>query len=120
MLDSKEKLVMNYLSKICLQKKTYLISTTDIAEYVSKKYIISIQELDDIMISLCKDNYLDFVVSESKKGYYYCISLKNKGLTFLKDQKKERQAIVNMIVRTIFLTLLSFVFGLLLRTIFKG
>lgn len=120
MLDKKEKLVMLYLSSICLDKKTYLVSTSDIAEFVSKKFVISIAELNDIMISLCKDNYLDFVVSDSKKGYYYCVNLKNKGLTFKKDLKKEKQALFGLVLRTLFLTLLSFVLGLLLKIIFKG
>ncbi len=111
---------MLYLSSICLDKKTYLVSTSDIAEFVSKKFVISIAELNDIMISLCKDNYLDFVVSDSKKGYYYCVNLKNKGLTFKKDLKKEKQALFGLVLRTLFLTLLSFVLGLLLKIIFKG
>ena len=120
MLDKKEKLVMLYLTDICLDKKTYLISTSTLAEFVSKKYVISIAELNDIMISLCKDNYLDFVVSDSKKGYYYCVNLKNKGLTFKKDLKKEKKAIFTLLIRTLLLSILSFVLGLLLKMIFKG
>ena len=120
MLDKKEKLVMLYLSSICLDKRTYLISTSSLAEFVSKKYVISLAELNDIMISLCKDNYLDFVVSNSKKGYYYCVNLKNKGLTFKKDLKKEKQAILMLVVRTVALSVVSFVLGLLLKMIFKG
>ena len=120
MLDKKEKLVMSYLTSICLDNRTYLVSTSNLAEFVSKKYVISIAELNDIMISLCKDNYLDFVVSDSKKGYYYCVNLKNKGLTFKKDQKKEKQAILMLGVRTLILSIISFVLGLLLKIIFKG
>lgn len=120
MLDKKEKLVMLYLSNVCTDKKTYLISSASIAEFVSKKYVISISELDDIMISLCKDNYLDFVGSSSKKGYYYCVNLKNKGLTYKKDLKKEKQELFGLFVRTIILSVISFVLGLLLKMIFKG
>ncbi len=120
MLDKKEKLVLLFLTQVCHDKKTYLIPTQDIAQFVSKKYVISLAELDDIMISLCKDNYLDFVVSDSKKGYYYCINLKNKGLTFKKDLIKQRRELVWLITRTLLLTVLSFVLGLLLKVIFKG
>ena len=93
---------------------------SDMAEYVSKKYVISLAELNDIMISLSKDNYLDFVVSDSKKGYYYCVNLKYKGLTFQKDLKKEKQVVFMLIFRTLLLSVLSFVFGLILKIIFKG
>lgn len=120
MLDKKEKLVMLYLLDICVDKKTYLISSSNIAEYVSRKYVISIAELDDIMISLSKDNYLDFVGSSSKKGYYYCVNLKNKGLTYKKDLKKKRQELIGLFIRTIILSVVSFVLGILLKIIFKG
>ena len=120
MLDKKEKLVMLYLLGKCVDKKTYLIPSSSIAEYVSRKYFIAIAELDDIMISLSKDNYLDFVGTSSKKGYYYCINLKNKGLTYKKDLKKQKQELVGLVIRTIILSIVSFVLGLLLKIIFKG
>ena len=120
MLDKKEKLVLLYLSSVCTSSGTYLVSTSKVAEYVSKKYVISLAELNDIMISLSKDNYLDFVVSDSKKGYYYCVNLKYKGLTFKKDLKKEKQVIYMLIFRTLLLSVLSFIFGLILKIIFKG
>ena len=120
MLDKKEKLVMLYLSEVCKTKRAHLILSTDIAQFVSKKYIISLTELDDIMIALEKDNYIDFVVSDGKKGYYYCVTLLNKGLTFKKDLKKEKKALLMLVVRTLALAVLSFVVGLLLKAIFKG
>ena len=56
MLDKKEKLVVLYLIEICPQKRSYLVLAEQIAEFVSKKYLITTSELDDIMISLSKDN----------------------------------------------------------------
>ena len=69
MLDKKEKFVVLYLLEICPNKRPYLILAEQIAEFVSKKYLISTSELDEIMITLAKDNYIDFVVSDSKNGY---------------------------------------------------
>ena len=111
---------MLYLSEVCKTKKTYLILSTDIAEFVSKKYIISLTELDDIMIMLEKDKYIDFVVSDGKKGYYYCVTLLNKGLTYKKDLKKEKKELLLLVARTLVLAVLSFVVGVLLKAIFKG
>ncbi len=120
MLDKKEKFVILYLIEICPQKRPYLVLAEQIAEFVSKKYLITTSELDDIMISLSKDNYIDFVVSESKNGYYYCITLKGKAITLKKDLKKQKKEFVMLIVRTLGLAVLSFVMGILLKTIFKG
>lgn len=119
MLEKKEKMVMLLLSEICTGKKSYLISADKIAEFVSQKYILSIAELDEIMVSLNKDNYIDVVVSDGKRGYFYCISLKNKGKTFKKDLVKQKKELIMLGVRTLCITVLSFVIGLLLKAIFS-
>ena len=119
MLDKKEKLVILYLIEICPNKRSYLIRAEQIAEFVSKKYLISLSELDDIMITLSKDNYIDFVVSESKNGYYYCITLKNKALTLKKDLKKQKREFLLLLFRTLGFAVLSFIVGIILKIIFK-
>ena len=120
MLDKKEKFVVLYLIEICPQKMSYLILAEQIAEFVSKKYLITINELDDIMMSLSKDNYLEFVATDSKKGYYYCITLKGKAFTLKRDLKKQKQERWLAVLRTLGLAVLSFIVGMLLKTIFKG
>jgi len=119
MLDKKEKMVMLFLSEICSGKKSYLISVDQIAEYVSRKYILSIPELDEIMLVLNKENYIDLVFSDGKRGYFYCISLKNKGLTFKKDLIKQKREVIMLLLRTLGITILSFIVGLILKAIFN-
>ena len=75
MPDSKEKLVLKYLCKVCSGKKTYLISPHDIAKATCGKMVLSVNEIDEIMTSLSLQNYIDFVVSDSKNGYFYCVKL---------------------------------------------
>ena len=120
MLDKKEKMVMKYLCKVCPQKQSCLISAQQIAEQMYRKYLFSISELDDIMISLSKDNYIEFVASDSKKGYYYCVKLKNKGQTFLKDLAKQKKELFFVLFKTVCLAGVSFVIGVLLKAIFGG
>lgn len=120
MLDKKEKFVVLYLIEICPQKRSYLILAEQIAEFVSKKFLMTTSELDDIMISLAKDNYIDFVASNSKNGYYYCVTLKSKAQTLKKDLKKQKKEFWLMVLRTLGFGILSFVVGVLLKTIFKG
>ncbi|MBE7082953.1 MAG: hypothetical protein E7378_04730, partial [Clostridiales bacterium] len=117
MLDKKEKFVILYLLEICPQKRPYLIFAEQIAEFVSKKYLISTSELDDIMLSLAKDNYVDFVVSDSKKGYYYCITLKSKALTLKNDLKKQKKEFAMVLLKTFGLAVFSFIVGIILKTI---
>jgi len=117
-LRDKEKSVLLYLSKICLKKRTYLVSPQEIASSMSKKYILSISEIDEIMANLSNEDYLDFVVSESKNEYYYCVTLKKKGQGFEEQIKSQHRTFWLLILRTLFLAIISFVFGLILKAIF--
>ncbi len=120
MPERKERLVLKYLCKVCAGKKTYLISPHDIAKEICNKMVLSINEIDEIMASLSLQNYIDFVVSDSKNGYYYCVKLKKKGQTYLADSKKQKKAMLMLILRSMFLATVSFVFGLILKAIFKS
>lgn len=119
-MTKKEKMVMSYLCNKCQQKRTYLISPQEITQALSRRYVLSIEEIDEIMVSLSNENYIDFVVSESKKGYFYCVNLKKAGQTFNTDTKKNRRTFGLLVLRSMFLATVSFVFGLILRAIFKS
>ena len=108
MASRKEKLVMTYLCKVCSGKKTQLVSPNEIAEALSNKAVLSIAEIDE------------FVVSDSKNGYYYCVNLKKKGISYIADSKKSRKALGLLVLRSIFLATVSFVFGVILKAIFRG
>ena len=119
MPNRNENLVMNYLCKVCSNKKTYLVSPHEIAQATSKKAVLSVAEIDEIMTSLSLDNYIDFVVSDGKNGYYYCVSLKKKGQTFITDAKRQKKTLGLLVLRSMFLATVSFIFGLILKAIFK-
>lgn len=119
-MTKKEKMIMSYLCDRCQQKRTYLVSPLEITQVMSKKYILSIEEIDEIMVNLSNENYIDFVVSDSKKGYYYCINLKKCGQTFNVDNKRNKKTFGLLILRSMFLATVSFVFGIILKAIFKN
>ena len=118
-MTKKEKMVMTYLCGKCQQKRTYLISPEEILKALAKRFVLSVDEIDEIMVELANQNYIEFVVSESKKGYFYCVNLKKNGQTYISDTKKSRQTFGLLVLRSIFLATVSFVFGLILRAIFK-
>lgn len=119
MLDKYEKKVLIYLIENCSKKQVSLIHKEDVIKNMSKNFALSLSTLDDIMLSLSKDNYIDYISSESKKGPAYCITLKNKALTFNKDQKKQKKYAYFLIFRTIGLAILSFLVGIILKVIFS-
>lgn len=119
-MTKKEKMVMSYLCNRCQQKRTYLVSPQEITQALSKKYVLSIEEIDEIMVSLSNANFIDFVVSDSKNGYFYCVNLRKCGQSFNADIKKNRRTFGLLILRSCFLATVSFVFGIILRAIFKS
>lgn len=119
-MTRKEKMVMSYLCNKCQRNKTYLISPQEIAGVLAKKYIVSVEEVDEIMVSLSNDNLIEFVVSDGKNGYFYCVTLKKNGQTFVADTKKNRKAFGLLVLRSCFLATVSFIFGVILRAIFKS
>mgnify|MGYP001624099390 FL=1 len=119
-MTKKEKLVMSYLCERCQKKKTYLISPQEITSALSKKYVLSIDEIDEIMVGLSNSNYIDFVVSDGKKGYMYCVTLKKCGQTYLTDVKNQKKTLGILVLRSIFLATVSFIFGIILKAIFKS
>ncbi len=116
----KERLVMSYLCNKCQQRRTYLISPQEITQALSKKYVLSVEEIDEIMVALSHENYIDFVVSDGKNGYYYCINLKKSGQSYNADTRKNRRTFGLLVLRSIFLATVSFVFGIILKAIFKS
>ena len=118
-MTRKQRMVMAYLCERCQQKRTYLVSPQEITQALSKKYILSIEEIDEIMVELANQNYIEFVVSDSKNGYFYCVNLKKSGQTYNSDTRKSRQMFGLLVLRSMFLATISFVFGIILRAIFK-
>ena len=119
-MTKKEKMVMTYLCNRCQRKKTYLISPQEITQALSKKYFLSVEEIDEIMVKIANENYIDFVVSDGKNGYFYCVNLKKSGQSYLVDTKRNRRTFGMLVLRSMFLATVSFVFGIILRAIFKS
>lgn len=118
MLDRYEKKILLYLIDKCSKKQVSIIYKQEIITQMNKNFSLSLASLDEIMLSLSKDNYIDYIHSESKRGPAYCITLKNKALTYNKDLKKQKKYAYFIILRTIGLAILSFVVGVILKAIF--
>ena len=64
-MTKKERLVMRYLCEICPKKRTYLVSPHDIAIALSKRFVLSTSEIDEIMQELSFENYIDFNIDST-------------------------------------------------------
>lgn len=119
-MTNKEKLTLRFLCGRCQKRKSNLVSPHEISFALSKRYVLSTSEIDEIMVSLSQKNFIDFVVSDSKNGYFYCVNLKKAGQSFLYNEKEKKRDFALLVARSCFLATVSFLFGVLLKTIFKG
>lgn len=117
MLTRREKIVMNLIFKKCTVKNKCLISC---AEMINSLYPneYSEKEISEILNCLVLENYISLIVTEKDEKETYCITLKEKGESFQRDNKNSKKALFKKIITTILFACLSFAVGLVLKAIF--
>lgn len=78
---------IHYVLKEIYKNKKGSVSTVrleDISFRLSKKYLLTVKELEEILSLLKRLNYIDFVAKTTQKGYTYTVKLKTKGEEFLR------------------------------------
>lgn len=119
MLSKKEKILMNYIFGKCEGSEAQLITPEELLNQLKPKYDISQAEVKEMLDNLVLDGYITMILSDKKGKTIYCISLDKKGESYERDRQNEKKNLVNLIVRTILLAVLSTGVGLILRLIFK-
>ena len=119
MLSKKEKLIMQYILKMSVNKDTCLLSPIDIEHAVEPKYTINQIEAQALLEGLVQENYITLVNSDKNGELIYCISILPKGKSFYREQKNIKKSWVGAVVKTVLLAILSFFVGVILKLIFK-
>ncbi len=119
MLTKKERLVMSYIYSKCEDQESVLISPTDIATACMDKYDLTNVEIEQILNGLSLDNYIDVVNSDKKGKLVYCIYLKQKGISYKRDNEQRKKTTFMLVTRTVLLAILSFIVGVILKAIFS-
>ena len=118
MLSRKEKMIIKYILKESGNKDTCLLLPIDIVHAVAPKYSINQIEAQALLDGLVQENYINLVNSDKGGELIYCISVLPKGKSFYKEEDKQKKMIINTIVRTVLLAVLSFVVTAILKAIF--
>ena len=121
MLSKKERRVMQYIYEVSVQKNnSCILSPLDIAHAVQPKYDLKEVEINEIINGLVLDNYISVVYSDKNGKTVYCINLKQKGEAFERELKNKKKTWGMLITRTVLLAVLSFIVGVVLKTIFHA
>ena len=109
---------MKYLLSVCEKKDTCLLSPLDLCHSFEPKYSVNDIELESILDGLSQENYISVVNSDKNGKLVYCITILDKGKSFLREQKNIKINWSVAITRTIILAIISFIVGIILKAIF--
>lgn len=119
MLSRKEKTIMHYILSSSNGKTTCLLSPIDIQHCLEPKYYVNPIEIQALLDGLSQENYISVVNSDKNGELIYCITILPKGRSFNREQKNIKKSWSVAILRTIILAVISFVVGIILKSLFS-
>lgn len=120
-LGKKEKALMNiiYDKASRSQNGQCLVSPLDLLTKIPYGVEFKETELEETLNQLVLDNYFDCNKAKTPSGdIMYCITLKDNGISFLRDKRVSRRKLVLRIITTILIAALSFSLKEILNLIF--
>ncbi len=119
MLSKNENRVMSAVYSLCDGTEGCLVSPLDILSLLPSKNRISPERLDDILTALKCDGYFDLISSERKGEKMYVINLKENGFAYKRTARQKQRDIAFKIFLAFVGAFATFIFGLLLKAVFK-
>ena len=118
MLNKKTKQLMKAVYYKAVEKDgTCLISQNDLLAAMPYTFQFKKSELAATLKSLVSEGYFELITTEKKGEEYYCITLQNAGYDFSYQIAKEKRQIKVKIILTVCGAVLSFIVGLILKSI---
>ena len=117
MLTAKERKVMALIYDKCFGKGGVLISPAEFLEQIPDSKLTS-TSLAKVIKDLAYDGYIDVIETDRKGEFIYCINLLEKGSAFPREIANQRRNLTFRVATTVVLAVLSFVIGLILKSIF--
>lgn len=118
MLTKNEDKIMGAIYAACAGKTSCLLSPDDILSMAGVRGAVSYGALDKILEALEYDDYFELILSDRRGEKVYCISLKEKGLSYRRQKVQQKRNLGYRLAVTVALALVSFLVGLILRAIF--
>ncbi len=118
MLNKQEKKVMRVLLDLCKNSNTCLTTHEEIISHLKSQDYLTRKEVDDIINNLTLQGYIDNIITDNKGKKCYCLTIKDKGEGFVREEKDKKKVLYQRIGITVALAVLSFVVTVVLRAIF--
>ena len=117
MLENVKKKILTFLTKLCKERQSVLISPTDLLNNLNANGLGQ-ESLEKKVVELSNEGYFDLVYSDRRGEKVYCITLLEKGKSYFRKERIERQNLVKRFFLTIGFAVLSFLVGVILKKIF--
>lgn len=118
MLTKNEDKIMGAVYSACAGKACCLLSPDDILSMAGVRGSVGYGALEKILEALEYDDYFELILSDRKGEKVYCITLKEKGLSYKRQKVMIKRNLGYKFIVTIAFALVSFLLGLLLKAIF--
>lgn len=118
MLSRNENEVMGAVYSLCDGTDGCLISPLDILSVLPAKRKYSVEKVEGILFDLMRDGYFDLITSERKGEKMYVINLKENGFAYKRNAKQRQRDIAFRIVLAFIGAAATFIFGLILKSLF--
>ena len=117
MLNKREKRVMDCVYALCEKEGSCLCSPWDIQRQFPAGVRPDESQLEDILRALQTDGYFDVILSSRKGERVYVITLRPVGCAYRRENLQQRRNIALKISLAAVCAALSFLVGLLLRSL---
>ena len=118
MLSRNEYEAMGAVYSLCDGTEGCLISPLDILSVLPAKRKYSVEKVEGILFDLMRDGYFDLITSERKGEKMYVINLKESGFAYKRNAKQRQRDIAFRIVLAFIGAAATFIFGLILKSLF--
>ena len=118
MLDKKETALMRVIYKKTTKNKGMcLIRPVELMVGIDYGIDFKAEDLEPTIKALVYDEYIDYVESDKKGDFYYCITLLKKGFAFQRSEEQRLRTRRSSIITKILLALLGGVVSILLTRV---
>lgn len=120
-LGRKEKVLMNVVYKQASRSANgqCLITPFDMLSRIPYRVDFRENDLEETLNQLVLDNYFEYEKAKKSTGdLMYCITLKDNGISYLRDKAVSKRKLIFRIVTAIILASLSFSIKYILTAIF--
>jgi len=116
-LSKKEKILMESIYNASVNSGQCILTPTDILKIIPYKYDFREEDIEKTMEALKIEGYFEYDRAFKKNEMVYCIVLKDKGKSYLRDKKTAKKKLYIKIAVTVLCAALGYLIRVIIGAI---